>query len=66
MIDDGFKRMRFKPEIIRRAVHMRAGGLSLSRVRDHLLRDGIVVSRWTIHKWKKKYSGDIEKTLPKD
>ena len=55
--DDGFKRMRFKPEIISRAVHQHEDGFSLSKVQNHLWQhDGIKVTRWTIAQWKKKYS----------
>ncbi len=55
--DDGFKRMRFKPETISRAVHQHEDGFSLSKVQNHLWQhDGIKVTRWTISQWKKKYS----------
>jgi len=55
--DDGFKRMRHKPEIISRAIHMHQDGLSLFQVQYHLWQhDGIKVSRWAIAKWEKKYS----------
>ena len=54
---DGFERMRFKPEVIVRAVHQHEDGFSLSKVQNHLWQhDGIKVTRWTISKWKKKYS----------
>ena len=55
--DDGFKRMRNKPEIIARAIHMHQDGLSLFQVQYHLWQhDGVKVTRWTIAKWEKKYS----------
>lgn len=55
--NDGFKRMRYKPEIISRAIHMHQDGLSLFQVQYHLWQhDGVKVSRWTIAKWEKKYS----------
>ena len=54
---DGFERMRFKPEIISRAVHQHEDGFSLSKVKNHLWQhEDAKVSRWTISKWKKKYS----------
>jgi len=66
VIDDGFKRMRAKPTIITRAIHMYTDGLSLSKVQNHLYQhDNVKVSRWTIAKWTKKYSGSIKKTLSK-
>ena len=55
--DDGFKRMRFKPKVISRAVHQHEDGFSLSKVQNHLWQhDGVKVTRWTISQWKKKYS----------
>ncbi len=55
--DDGFKRMRYKPEIISRAIHMHHDGLSLFHVQNHLWQhDGVKVSRWAIAKWIRKYS----------
>ena len=55
--DDGFKRMRYKPEIISRAIHMHIDGFSLFKVQYHLWQhDGIKVTRRTISKWTKKYS----------
>ncbi len=54
---DGFERMRHKPELIVRAVHMHEDGMSLSKVKNHLWQhDGIKVTRWTISEWTKKYS----------
>ena len=55
--DDGFKRMRKKPKIITRAVHMHNDGMSLWDVKDHLWQhDGVKITRKTILDWKKKYS----------
>ena len=55
--DDGFKRMRYKKEIITRAIHMHIDGFSLFKVQYHLWQhDGIKVSRKTILLWERKYS----------
>ncbi len=55
--DDGFKRMRFKPDVITRAVHQHEDGFSLSKVQNHLKQhDDVKVTRWTLSQWKKKYS----------
>jgi hypothetical protein len=55
--DDGFKKMRFEPDVIARAVHQHEDGFSLSKVQNHLWQhDGVKVTRWTISQWKKKYS----------
>ena len=41
---DGFERMRHKPEIITRAIHMHEDGMSLSKVQNHLWQyDGIKI-----------------------
>lgn len=54
---DGFERMRHKPEIIVRAIHMHQDGMSLSKVQNHLWQhDNCKVTRWTISEWTKKYS----------
>ncbi len=57
-IDDiGFNKIRFKPEIIVRAIHMHEDGMSLSKVQNHLWQhDNVKVTRWTISEWTKKYS----------
>lgn len=53
----GFERMRHKPEIIVRAVHMYADGMSLFKVQTHLWQhDGVKVCLETINRWCKKYS----------
>lgn len=55
--DDGFKRMRHKPEIIARAIHQHIDGFSLFKTQYHLRQhDGIQVTRKTISDWTKKYS----------
>lgn len=55
--DDGFKKMRHKPEDIVRAVHQHIDGMSLSKVQNHLWQhDNVKVTRWTISQWTKKYS----------
>lgn len=62
---DGFERMRFAPDIISRAVHQHEDGFSLSKVQNHLWQhDGIKVTRWTISKWKKKYSFFFKSNSP--
>ena len=58
---DGFERMRHKPEIIARAVHQHEGGMSLSKVQNHLWQhDKVKVTRWTISRWTKKDTGKIQ------
>ena len=55
--NDGFKRMRFKKEIIVKAVHQHNDGFSLFKVQYHLWQhEGIKVTRETINRWTKKYS----------
>jgi len=55
--DTGFKKMRFKPEIITRAIHMHSDGLSLFKIKTHLWQyDKVKVTRGTISRWNKKYS----------
>lgn len=54
---DGFERMRNKPKIIVRAIHMHEDGLSLSKVQNHLWQhDNVKISRETISNWIQKYS----------
>lgn len=61
--DDGFKRMRVKPEHIVRALHEYGDGASLKKVREHLKQhDDIEVTRWTIRNWVVKYSHLLKKT----
>ena len=64
--DDGFKRMRYSPEIISRAVHQHVDGFSLFKTQYHLLQhDGIKVSRWTISQWTKRFSLFLKSTTPR-
>ena len=61
--DDGFKRMRIKPEHIVRALHEYGDGASLKKVKEHLKQhDNIQVTRWAIRKWIVKYSHLLKKT----
>jgi len=54
---DGFERMRHKPKVIVRAIHMHQDGMSFFRVQTHLWQhDGLRVSRQTLTDWEKKYS----------
>jgi transposase-like protein len=53
--DDGFLRMRFEPEDIRRAVTLYKKGFSLAEVQQNFRRQGIKVSRWTVSKWNKRF-----------
>ncbi|OIO39888.1 hypothetical protein AUJ10_04195 [Candidatus Pacearchaeota archaeon CG1_02_31_27] len=54
---DGFERMRHRPKVIVRAIHMHEDGMSLSKVQNHLWQyDNIKITRWTISQWTKKYS----------
>lgn len=63
---DGFERMRNKPSIIARAIHMHEDGLSLSKVQNHLWQyDGVRVTRWTISQWTKKYSNFLKSAKPR-
>lgn len=61
--DDGFKRMRTKPEHIVRALHEYADGASLKKVMVHLMQhDRVKVTRWAIRKWIVKYVHLLKKT----
>lgn len=54
---DGFERMRHKPAVIVRAIHMHQDGMSLSKIQNHLWQhDNTKVTRRTISIWEKKYS----------
>ena len=62
VIDDGFKRMRTRPEHIVRALHEYADGASLKKVKEHLIQhDQCKVTRWAIRKWVVKYSHMLKK-----
>ena len=59
--DDGFKRMRHRPEDIVRAIHLHNNGLSLFYTKDHLWQhDGVKVTKRTISQWTKKYSAFLK------
>src|SRR3989344_322323 len=59
--DDGFKRMRFKKEIIVKAIHQHIDGFSLFKVQYHLWQhEGVKVTRETINRWTKKYSNFLK------
>ena len=54
---DGFERMRHRPKIITRAIHMHNDGMSFSDVVNHLWQyDAVKVTPMTIYHWTKKYS----------
>lgn len=55
--DDGFKRMRNKPIVIVRAIHMHNDGMSLFDVKNHLWQyEKVKISREAIRIWGEKYS----------
>ena len=55
--DDGFKRMRYKPEIISGDILLHVDRPYLFKVQYHLWQhEGIKVSRKTILLWERKYS----------
>lgn len=59
--DDGFKKMKHKPNDIVRAVSLHNDGLSLLRTQDHIWQhDGVKVTRRTISQWTKKYSSFLK------
>ncbi len=58
---DGFERMRHKPEIIVRAIHMHEDGMSLFKTQNHLWQhDDVAITRKTISDWTKKYSSFLK------
>lgn len=58
---DGFERMRHKPKIIVRAIHMHQDGMSLSKIQNHLWQhDNVKVTRRSISQWEKKYSNFLK------
>ena len=58
---NGFERMRHKPNIIVRAIHMHQDGMSLSKVQNHLWQhDNVKVTRRSISQWEKKYSNFLK------
>lgn len=54
--DEGFLRMRYKPDDILYAVKLYQKGKSSAQVVDTLSRRGVKVSRWTVIKWARKYA----------
>ena len=59
--DDGFKKMRHRPSVIARAIHMHQDGMSFFTVQNHLWQhDNTRVSRQTLWKWEKKYSNFLK------
>lgn len=60
--DDGFKRMRHKPEIISEACSCYARGMSFPKVAEHLsdIR-GVNVTHVSVLNWARKYSGILKK-----
>ena len=62
VVDDGFKKVKHKKEVIVRAIHQYNDGLSLSKIQNHLYQhDGVAISRVGILNWVNKYSGIIKK-----
>ncbi len=62
VIDDGFKRMRHRPEDIARAIDEYADGMSLKKIKKHLQQhDGVKMSRWGIRNWIVKYAHLLKK-----
>lgn len=56
-LDDGFLKMRFKKEHIKKAISLKNKGKSLAAIKDFLFyKYNVKVSRWAIAKWCKKYS----------
>ncbi len=54
--DDGFLRRRFQKEHIVKAVSLHQSGLSLGKVKEHMLEHhGVKVSRWMISLWCRDY-----------
>jgi putative transposase len=59
--DDGFKQFRHNPKIITAALDLRAKGLSLADVVDHLdQHHSVKVCRKTILDWQKKFGGKLK------
>lgn len=57
MKNDGFEKMRYKKEIIVKAIHLHNEGLSLFQVKDYLWQhEGIKVTRQAVGNWCNKYS----------
>jgi len=57
MKKDGFEKMRYKKEIIVKAIHLHNEGLSLFQVQDYLWQhEGVKVTRQAVGYWCNKYS----------
>lgn len=55
-LDDGFKKFRHSPTIIKTAIELTKNGSSLSQVANYLLQNfKVKVSRKTIFDWKKRF-----------
>ena len=54
--NNGFLRMRYRPDDIKYAVKMYEKGKSSAQVVDLMKARGIKVSRWTVIKWARKYA----------
>jgi putative transposase len=62
--DPGFVKMRYKKEIITKAIDLWIKGNSLSKIRDHLEQfDGVKVYESTILRWTRKYVNQIKKYM---
>ena len=60
--DDGFKKMKNRPEDIVRALEEYADGASLKKVKKHLLHhNDVKISRWSIRNWVVKYAYLLKK-----
>jgi transposase-like protein len=53
--NDGFLRMRFRPDDIEKALNLYSRGFSTSQVVIEMKKRGVKVSRWTIILWTRKY-----------
>lgn len=59
--DDGFKRFRHSPEVITTVLDLRAKGMSLADIVDHLDQfHSVKVSRKTVLDWEKKFGKKLE------
>ncbi len=59
--DDGFKGVRFSPEVIRTAVQFSKNGLTLRQIVERIGNQYRVrVGESTVHDWIKKYGGPAE------
>ncbi len=59
--DDGFKRMRNKPIVIVRSIHMHNDGMSLFDVKNHMWQyEKVKISRESIRLWGEKYGSFLK------